>query len=442
MNLEIWHSGKWHDAGVLTLGSAGDGYLGRSSFDYDLGYVISYEPGDGSRSYHQEMSVCLPINLNAYSKSTWPSFLLDLLPQGHARRRLVGAMRLNEDARSTDLPLLMRAASNPVGNIRIREAVEQEEVRIRDLFVPGISEEEILEKGERFTEVIENFGILASGSSGLQGEWPKMALTQKADGLFYPDSTVSDDEALRHVIVKILKSNKESDAMTLEAEAGYSQIAKDLGLNVFDVSSYRNGVLMIPRFDREVTNGAVIRHGQESMVSALGISEFAHRAKHEDYIGVLKQHSSNPFEDIVEYIKRDIANLALGNPDNHGRNTALRKKQDGRVELAPLFDFAPMKLSEEAIGRSTRWEAMNGKLEVRPDWNRIACNIFDDDDDATRLLEEIASFAQKLSEAPKLARKMGLPDRVCDTGMAACDEIVRSVETSAENHMRGRRCPK
>lgn len=49
--------------------------------------------------------------------------------------------------------------------------------------------------------------------------------------------------------------------------------------------------------------------------------------------------------------KRDIANLALGNPDNHGRNK-LRKHQDGTIRLAPLFDFAPMRLAKEGIVRS------------------------------------------------------------------------------------------
>ncbi|WP_425962188.1 hypothetical protein [Rhizobium nepotum] len=42
-------------------------------------------------------------------------------------------------------------------------------------------------------EVADRFAMLASGSSGLQGEWPKVSMTQAADGLYYPDSFVTDD---------------------------------------------------------------------------------------------------------------------------------------------------------------------------------------------------------------------------------------------------------
>ena len=98
-----------------------------------------------------------------------------------------------------------------------------------------------------------------------------------------------------------------------------------------------------------------MRLGQESLVSAIGVADFGHVGTHEAYIDVLRQYSANPFADIVEYLKRDIANLALGNPDNHGRNSALSKHQDGTIRLSPLFDFAPMRLAKEGIVRSTRW---------------------------------------------------------------------------------------
>lgn len=100
-------------------------------------------------------------------------------------------------------------------------------------------------------EVADRFGMLASGSSGLQGEWPKVSMTQAMDGLYYPDSFVSDDEAVRHVIVKLFRSNEAVDRLILEGEALYSLIAQDIGLNVIEPSTYAEGVLIIPRFDRK-----------------------------------------------------------------------------------------------------------------------------------------------------------------------------------------------
>ncbi|MBZ7925757.1 HipA domain-containing protein [Ensifer adhaerens] len=101
--------------------------------------------------------------------------------------------------------------------------------------------------------------MIASGSSGLQGEWPKVALTMANDGLYYADAFVQDEEAVRHVIVKLLRSREERDRLILEAEAGYSVIARELGLKVHEPSTYTEGVLMIPRFDRKITDGATVR---------------------------------------------------------------------------------------------------------------------------------------------------------------------------------------
>jgi serine/threonine protein kinase HipA of HipAB toxin-antitoxin module len=43
---------------------------------------------------------------------------------------------------------------------------------------------------------------------------------------------------------------------------------------------------------------------------------------------------SSRFEYLLEYIKRDIANVVLGNKDNHARNSAVMRYEDGRVVLA------------------------------------------------------------------------------------------------------------
>lgn len=86
-------------------------------------------------------------------------------------------------------------------------------------------------------EVADRFGMLASGSSGLQGEWPKISMTLANDGLYYPDSFVADDEAERHVIVKLVRSNEPVDLVILEGEALYSRIAQEIGLNVSEPST-------------------------------------------------------------------------------------------------------------------------------------------------------------------------------------------------------------
>ena len=351
------------------------------------------------------------------------------MPQGHARRKLAEHLSLAEGSRASDLPLLLRSATGGIGNIRIKEAADAEAERLRAVERQGVTEAEILERSDRFMEVADRFGMLASGSSGLQGEWPKVSMTQANDGLYYPDSFVTDDEAVRHVIVKLVRSNEPVDRLILEGEALYSRIAQEIGLDVNEPSTHAEGVLIIPRFDRKKTqSGGTVRLGQESLVSAIGVADFGHIGTHEAYIDVLRQYSADPFADIVEYLKRDIANLALGNPDNHGRNSALSKHQDGTIRLSPLFDFAPMRLAKEGIVRSTRWAMMrDGGRDHLPDWKHICGELMPDPAEHSGSAATLAMFAEHLHRAPAMAKEMGASTDILERAMGRCSEIADSV---------------
>lgn len=82
-------------------------------------------------------------------------------------------------------------------------------------------------------------------------------------------------------------------------------------------------------------------------MAAAGIAAFGHVDVHETYLAVIRDVSADPQADVAEYLRRDALNLATGNPDNHGRNTALSKRL-GSVRLSPLFDYAPMRLAENS----------------------------------------------------------------------------------------------
>lgn len=417
LTVETFWQGSWHFTAVVSLSDETRGYLGPSRVEYEIDYFANQAAAEfvdeDSIRDARALSVQYPANLAAYSRQTWPPFMLDLMPQGHARRTLAEHLRIGIDARESDLPLLMSAAGNPIGNIRIREASEAEEQRLAKVGRIGVTEADILGCSELFMDVVNRFQTIASGSSGLQGEWPKVSMTLATDGLYYPDSFVRDDEAIKHIIVKLPRSSNERDRLILEAEAGYSRLALEIGLKVHEPSAYGKGLLVIPRFDRSVEDGRLLRLGQESMVSALGVAEFGYIGSHEDYIGVLRYNSDEPYRDIVEYVKRDIANRAFGNPDNHGRNTALSKGPWGSLRLSPLFDFAPMRLAVEGIARSTRWEAMRSThRDTSPDWLEVCQAVFPENaQTALGLLDEIGAFAEKLLSLKNLD-EFGIPQAV------------------------------
>ncbi|MDX0626826.1 type II toxin-antitoxin system HipA family toxin [Sinorhizobium medicae] len=436
LKLQSHFDRQWHDVATLELQDEVAGFRGASIVDYDLDYFVAVASAEFAAGKmvrdNRALSIRYPVDLESRYSRSWPPFLLDLMPQGHARRKLADHLGLAEGSRASDLPLLLRSATGGIGNIRIKEAADAETERLRGIQRRGVTEAEILDGSDRFMEIADRFGILASGSSGLQGEWPKVSMTQANDGLYYPDSFVADDEAVRHVIVKLLRSNEPMDRLILEGEALYSRIAQEIGLNVSEPSTYAEGVLIIPRFDRKRrADGGTMRLGQESLVSAIGVADFGYVGTHEAYIDVLRQHSADPFADIVEYLKRDIANLALGNPDNHGRNSALSKHQDGTIRLSPLFDFAPMRLAKERVVRSTRWAMMrDGGRDHFPDWSQICDGLIADPDQQTKLAVELCVFAEHLRGVPHIASDMGAPSEIIQRCMERCAEIAGSVLVS------------
>jgi serine/threonine-protein kinase HipA len=437
LTIETFWDGQWRESANLMLRQPESGHRSPSDIEYDLDYFVKVAAADraakGKVRDARAVSVRCPVDLESRHLETWPPFLLDLMPQGHARRKLVEHLHLKPDAPETDLPLLMRAAGNSIGNHRIREAAVAETERLAGVVRSGVEEDDVFWRSERFDEVVERFAMIASGSSGLQGEWPKVALTLAKDGLYYPDTFVGDEEAVSHVIVKLLRSREERDRLILEGEAGYSALARHVGLRVHAVSRYAPGVLVIPRFDRRVGENGVERAGQESMTSAIGVAEFGRLASHEDYVEVLRRHADDAYADILEYVKRDIANRAFGNPDNHGRNTAFAKGPDGTVGISPLFDFAPMRLAVEGVVRSTRWACMRDhNMDHMPDWKAVCRAVFPGEDGTDRrLLADIAEFASGLVEAKRIAAEFGIAREVVDHAMRDCEAVVDNVLAAA-----------
>ena len=111
-----------------------------------------------------------------------------------------------------------------------------------------------------------------------------------------------------------------------------------------------------------------MRLAQESIASLTGKVGFESVPSHDEVCRQLLRRCSDPQSEVLEYLRRDVANLALGNKDNHARNTALQRDFQGRIALTPLYDFAPMYLHPDGIARRIRWERNDG---AQIDWCRV-----------------------------------------------------------------------
>jgi serine/threonine-protein kinase HipA len=197
--LQIFVDDAWRDAAALDLtGDIGRGVDAATYLIYLPGHALAY----WGRRDAAALSVNVPVDLITYPADTWPPFLVDLLPQGYGRVGLLEQLERPEAAGpAADWALLCAGAGNPIGNVRIKEAHEWITARSGNTMV-GFTMEEVASRAGDFNEYLAQHGLFLAGSSGIQGEWPKILLTKAQDGLFYLDHTLPDDLAREHFIVK------------------------------------------------------------------------------------------------------------------------------------------------------------------------------------------------------------------------------------------------
>jgi serine/threonine-protein kinase HipA len=407
---EINLNGCWRPAATMELMGGVETGVGAAT---RIAYLVEHTLDFLGRKDAAALSATLPVSLALLRFPTWPAFAVDLLPQGYGRHELARRLDISAGARSSDWPLLLAGAGNPIGNLRVAEAAAYTQSQSQtSASSRGFTQEEIVSRAETFMEHLAGEGYFVAGSSGVQGEWPKILLAQDSAGLWHLDHLLPDEKAVRHWIVKFARGDGAVFRSILEMEAGYYHVAADLGLRTAEPAILDNGVLFIPRFDRETTGGKVSRIGQESLYSLSGKAGFDAALSHNQACAAIAAHCTEPVADITEYVLRDVANIALGNKDNHGRNSAFQRLANGRVALSPLFDFAPMFLHPEGIARRIRWEKDDGGSPV---WGSVAEQAASAGSiDATRLRRSLADFAEPLARLPEYLERRGVPPQIIE----------------------------
>ena len=362
--IQVFIDAEWRDVGrVSLLGHERQGWKAHTYTEYAVDWAVDCT---GARDAHA-FACRYPVSLESTEKSHWPAFLLDMLPQGLGREELLRCIGLSPSAEiEADWRLLLAGAGNPVGNLRIKEAAQW--LANHAGKAHGFTDEDVASHGEQFIEYVAQYGVRVAGSIGIQGEWPKLLLTRANDGLLYLDHTLPDVRAREHYIVKFDRGSNTQLATIFRHEAPYMELAKLLGLRVHATLKRNGRALFIPRFDRAVSHGKVARYAQESIASLTEIPGFGAAPTHDEVCRQLLTWCTNPETEVLEYIKRDVANIALGNKDNHARNTALQRDYHGNVALTPLFDFVPAYLHPDGIARRIRWE---GNDNGQPDWRHV-----------------------------------------------------------------------
>lgn len=436
--IEIHRAGRWQAAASLReLGSD------RCAFEYLPQYIFSPDPLPLGLAQPVEFTAPRLVQGEGGGLEGWdrsiPAFLYDLVPQGKGRKFLLGLLgRADSDA--LVMPLLLAGAFNPIGCLRIDTAVDffrQHAGGQTHQPTEGFRLEDIVQKSEAFLQHLALHAMLASGTTGVQGVAPKYLLTQDAQGAWFADMALPDERARQHWLLKLPRGRHDSDRMILRNEAAYLRVARACGLHCGHDPMLVGEMLFLRRFDRLVAPETADGHPaqpqrlhrlhQESLASLAGLQGFGLPTTQNRLLAALRAHVSDPAGDTLEFLKRDVLNVALRNTDNHARNSAVQRLPDGRVCLTPLFDFAPMFADPEIVPRTVDWILQDGSRSR--DWGAIIEAIPVPDQERHELARELRSFADVVGALPETCRALGVEEPVLQ-------QCLPSIEAVATNLLR------
>ena len=421
-HIQIFLDDRWQTAAVfepnaqtLDRGVAGGGLL-----QYDVDYAATYLDDRAA-----ELIPGLRVGFELFRFEQWPPFLVDLLPGGAGRRAWLRRLQAKNDGPHMDWHLLTKGAGAPPGNLRITEAVLTPPL---DHFKIGFPRVDIMEQRERFLDYAEERGAHVAGASSVQGEAPKYLLAEDHVGMFHAEGALPDEKIKQFWLVKFPRGSRtdERNQQVLRNEAYYLEVARKFGIRTGEPLVYEDDVLFVPRFDHKVLEGHVKRLGMHSLYAVANIPGFGEAVRHDTYCLALAKVVDDPVRELQEYIRRDILNLALRNTDNHGRNTAVLRT-NGQVRLSPVFDFAPMFLDPEGIGRVSRWE--DERPGNQPEWTVISEKLenFMPPMETRTWLADLGEVVKRL---PEIMRKCHVDDEIIQRLTGWIEEVAAGlVET-------------
>lgn len=356
--LQIYVNGKWRDAANICVHETANN--AEQTTAYRLEYAVDHLKEVGASA----CSVHCPVELaETFRQRPWFGYLDDILPAGAGRRWWIKQLGIaNLPIYEQKLALLTHAVIAPVGNLRIKECVEEATASMEQVY---FSIDDVISRNHDFLTYAQQLGAASGGATGAGGEAPKLLLSKNPDGPIWID-TLQTNHIQEHInyLVKFPRGKATTiDKDILRAEFHFYHELNALGVETIDtehmllIEGEHGPSLWLPRFDIESHNGERIQHGLESIYSLINKAEGTLR--HQDVFhclcGVLNCNLEKSRNELaVEYIWRDLLNIAFSNTDNHGRNMSVIKR--GRnIELAPVYDFAPMKFDPEVITRSTTW---------------------------------------------------------------------------------------
>lgn len=98
--------------------------------------------------------------------------------------------------------------------------------------------------------------------------------------------------------------------------------------------------LVVERFDRTTQGGRVHIEDAGQVLSAWGDRKYT-KGNTETVLNMIRRFSTDWREDVLEGFRRVVADVLIGNGDNHLKNWSFRFPAPGLVRLSPAYDIVP-----------------------------------------------------------------------------------------------------
>ncbi|MCT8571003.1 HipA domain-containing protein [Glaesserella parasuis] len=418
--LQAYIADRWQDIAILTFQA--DYSLNDFSYLHDLTEILSDNDKAVSFNY--------PVEFFPHrSVSGWFAFLDDIVPSGASRRYWLQKLDIAHLPMAQQNYLLLKQGTiAPVGHLRVKQAVssfvENEPSRLFEI-------DDVINRQADFLEYANQRGAMAGGATGAGGEAPKLLLRQTATRQVWIDNLQQGASSDDFYLVKFPRGKRSViDCDILRTEFHYYHELASMGFDTIDTTKMRleegerYPSLWLPRFDvYRNEQGKMARYAVESVYAMLekGAGSLL---DHEKVIRQLiaKIETSHLVETgmffdkqafVIEWVRRDLLNIAFGNSDNHGRNTAFLRNQN-RIWLAPIYDFAPMKADPEGIPRTTMWDSKgHPALELGGEYRfDLIAEQLDDLCPADKLLDALRQTAQQLVGLKARLEARGVPTAI------------------------------
>lgn len=413
LTLQTYIETEWQDMAELHFN--GDYKL--ESMQYLTDYVVDHFEKDNARA----LSINYPVNVFIDNSTNLMTCLGDIIPAGASRRYWLNTLDIKHLPEPEQNYLLLKQATiSPIGNLRIKEAVPQEfEHREFDI-------DDVTDRHSDFLEYANQTGAMVGGATGAGGEAPKLLLKHRANNKIWIDNTQKGLDSDMAYLVKYPRGKYSPiDCDILRAEYHYYKELHELGFSTIDVAQMKleegNNYpsLWLPRFDMVYEKNKWERYAMESVYSML--QKYGGELDHESTIRQLIFIISNSkcgadFDKekfVIEWVKRDLLNIAFGNSDNHGRNIAFLRNEK-KIWLAPIYDFAPMRADPEGIIRTITWSKNhNPPTELAGEYHfEQMAEHLSDLVNPEMLLNQLKTLANDLANLKSRLEKRGVPNSI------------------------------